>query len=576
VGHTYVLQIAYTSPSPSRAAEIANAYANAYLVEQLNLGIEETRRARGWLQQRTEELRQLSVNADLAVQKFRADNNLLSTRGTLTSEQQLNEMMTQLVAARAATAQAQARYDRIKHIVDMHQTEAAVTESLSNSVISDLRTKYLDAARRLSDLERKLGPDHIAVVNLKNTMNALSSLLFQEFGRVAESYRNDYEVAAERKKALSDELTRERSIAVKANDAQVQLRQLEQKAEGYKKLYQTFLQRYQETAQQESFPLAEAHIIDTASVPFAPSHPRTALVLGISLMLGVVAGASAAALREFTDYVFRSTEQVRAELGVDVLGLLPVVSRESSDRHDRDKIAPILRYAVDNPLSAFTEALRLSKVAVDLALKDQTPKIIGLVSLLPKEGKSTIAKNFASLLAFHGASTLLIDADTRNPALTRAIGGVRGNGSESLSAPLLALPRLLRYESETGLHILPCIYDKNDPRAAEGLSSATLRTLIQSSDRPFDYIVVDLPPIGPVVGARGMAPLIGCFILVIEWGATSRGAVRTALAKERSINEKLLGVILNKVDMKKLKNYEHFGSDGYYNRHYEAYYTQNG
>jgi succinoglycan biosynthesis transport protein ExoP len=119
--------------------------------------------------------------------------------------------------------------------------------------------------------------------------------------------------------------------------------------------------------------------------------------------------------------------------------------------------------------------------------------------------------------------------------------------------------------------MLPCIYAKDDPRVAEGLSSATFHALLQSSDRTFEYIVIDLPPIGPVVSARGMASAIDAFILVVEWGATSRGAVRAALAKEHLISEKLLGVILNKVDMEMLKSYEHFGSDGYYNQHYENY-----
>lgn len=568
VGHTFVLQINYTAASPSRAAEIANAYANAYMVEQLSLAVEQARSARQWLQQRSEELRQLSLNADLAVQTFKSEHNLLSTRGTLTSEQQYNEMLTQLVNARAATAQAKARYERIKSIIDKHQTEAAVAESLSNPVINGLRTKYLEASRRMTELQAKLGLDHIAVVNLKNTMAELSSLLFQEFGQIADSYRNDYEIAAGREKALNAELAREQSIAIAANDAQVKLRQLQQKAETYKRLYQTFLQRYQESGQQESFPLADAHIISTASPPLEPSHPRKALVLGLSLMLGVLGGAGAAALREFTDYVFRTTEQVRAELGVDVLGLVPFVSTASSE--------PIMRYVIDSPLSAFAETLRLAKVAADLALPDRSQKIIGMVSLLPNEGKSTVAKNFASLLAFHGAPTLLIDADTRNPALTRALGYETRKSSRYRSPALPPLAEVVRYEPQSGLLILPAIYDKDDPRAAEGLTAATLHTLLKSSDRSFEYIVIDLPPIGPVASARSIVPAIDAFIFVVEWGATSRGAVRAALTRERLISEKLLGVVLNKVDMEELKKYEHFASDGYYNHMYETYYKREG
>lgn len=208
-----------------------------------------------------------------------------------------------------------------------------------------------------------------------------------------------------------------------------------------------------------------------------------------------------------------------------------------------------------------------------MSLPGRATKIIGLVSLLPNEGKSTVAKNFASLLALQGARTLLVDADTRNRGLTRGIGceTVKVLKPEHPSR----LTDLLRVERDSGLEILPSIYAKDDPRVAAGLSSQTLELILQTLDRPYDYVIIDLPPIGPVTNARGMAPAIDAFIFVVAWGQTSRGAVRSVLAKERPIRAKLLGVILNKVDTTKLGIYEHFGSDGYYYKQYGGYFRQN-
>jgi succinoglycan biosynthesis transport protein ExoP len=574
VGHSFVLQVDYTSPNPSRAAEVANAYADAYVLEQVNLGVEATRRARSWLQQRTEELRRLSNEADFAAQKFKSDHNLFATKGALISDQQFTEMMSQLVTQRSATAEAKARYLRIKNIIDTYQTGSAVTESLANPVIIELRTKYFDASKRMIDLERKLGPDHRTVIDLKNAIEDLKTQLFQELGRIAEMYRSDYEVAAAREKALAENLAQQQTIAVAANDDQVQLRQLEQKAESSKTLYQTFLQRYQETAQQEGFPLTDAQFISAANPPLVPSYPRTPLVLAISLALGILAGASVVILRERMDQVFRTTDQVHAELGVGALGLLPIISSESLPEHVSGNVAPMMRYTIDNPISVFAETLRSAKVAADHALKDRSPKIIGLVSLFPNEGKSTVAKNFGSLLALQGASTLLIDADTRKFGLTRAMGYEKRLLAQSEDSASSPSTEVVRYEVDSSLQILPHIYAKDDALGAEGLTSAKFQALLQGIDRSFEYIVIDFPPIGLVVGARGMAASIDAFILVIEWGVTSRGAVRAALAKDHLISEKLLGVILNKVDMKKLMSYEHYGSDGYYHQHYEAYYQR--
>jgi succinoglycan biosynthesis transport protein ExoP len=373
-------------------------------------------------------------------------------------------------------------------------------------------------------------------------------------------------------------LTWQQGVAVSASDAQAHLRQLEQKAESYKTVYQSFMQHYAEAEQQETFAMTDAHVMSVATPPLAPSYPRKLLVLVISLALGAFAGVGAGMLRESMDRVFRTVGQVREELGIDLLGMLPVLSHVSPPQHVLDNTVPIpiMRYAIDHPYSAFAETLRSAKVAADLELKDRSPKIIGVTSLLPKEGKSTVAKNFATLLALQGAKTLLIDADTRNPYLTRVIGCERRQGSQSRSCAPPPSAGLLRMEPESRLQILPCIYAVDDPRVAEGLSSAALQSLLQSSNQCFDYIVIDLPPVGPVVNARGLAPTIDSFILVVAWGETSRGAVREVLVKERLIRDKLLGVVLNKVHMEKLKRYELFESEGYYYRHYENYYKRAG
>jgi polysaccharide biosynthesis transport protein len=572
VGRTFLIEVNYSSPDAARAAEIANGYANAFMFEQLSTHIEATRNARAWLEQRTEDLRKLSVDADFSAQKFKAENNLLQAKGTLIYEQQFNEMTTQLVAAQATTAQAKARYLHLKDIIDTRKTESAVTESLQDPIINGLRTKYLEISNRMKDLQSalRLSMSHDVIVNLKNEMTELSAKLFEELGRVAESYRNDYEVAAARERSINDALKRQRSIAVTANDAQVQLRQLEQRADSYKMLYQTYLQRYQETAQQESYPLTESHVVSGAVPPPTPTYPKKPIVLAVALAIGALVGVCVGMLREIMDRVFRTSEQVRDVLGVDVLGMLPLLSQETFA--GRTSIAPIMRYAIDYPFSAFAETLRSAKVAADLALNDKSTKTIGMISLLPKEGKSTVSKNFASSLALQGFKTLLIDADTRNPALTHAIGHDRRQESQAGTMPPLG--KLLHLEIDSGLDILPCIYSKDDPRVANGLSSTSLSYLLKSSDKPFDYIVIDLPPIGPVVSARELASVIDAFIFVVAWGETSRGAVKAVLAQEHSIRNKLLGVILNKVDMNKLKIYEHFGSDGYYHRLYRNYYKK--
>ena len=182
---TLVLEISYTSPIPGKAAAIANGFADAYLNDQLEAKYDANRRASDWLQNRLAELRQQALTSDLAVQRFKSSQNLTITGGRSLDEQQLGEVNTQLVTARAETAKAEARYQRMKTILDGHQMDAVVSEAIGNNIIEQLRSKFVNAAKREADLSAKLGPDHGSVVTARNDMREYERLMFEELGRIS-------------------------------------------------------------------------------------------------------------------------------------------------------------------------------------------------------------------------------------------------------------------------------------------------------------------------------------------------------------------------------------------------------
>jgi uncharacterized protein involved in exopolysaccharide biosynthesis/Mrp family chromosome partitioning ATPase len=427
VARTFLLRIEYTAPDPVRAAQITNAFTKIYLQQQSDLLLAAATEGRTALQRHVEELGKLSAEADLAVQKFRADSSFLSSTGPSASEPQTSE---------GTTRQFQSR---------------------------------------------------------------------------------------------------------------VHLAQLEQIADSYRTLYHDFVSRYQEAMQHDSVSAAENYVISPANPPIDTSQPKKSLILAISILAGAFAGLTSAIVREKTDGSFRTRRQVREELDVDVLGMLPALPKAAS--------APIIRYPIDHLLSEFSAPLQATKVAADEALREHSPKIIGIVSLFPGEGKTTVTKNFASLLGLHGARTLLIDASVPNPTLGRSQLGEGARASKLVY-------RGLRCEPDSNFQSLPSLESVESPQIADEFSSQTAfmqglsRALSVHRKGAFDYIVIDFPPIGPLVIARSAAPLVDRFLLVIEWGQTPRSALRLALAQQRAINDKLLGVILNKVDTKKLRNYE--------------------
>lgn len=586
VGRTYVLRVDYTSQSPQQAADIANALADAYLLDKLNSKYDATRRAGDWLSDRITELRQKALDSDLAVQKFRAENNLIQSgsNGSLVSDQQLSELNSALIAAQSDTTKARARLQRIQQILDTGELDAVVTDVLDSSVANELRKKYLEASKLEAEISARLGRQHVQAIRLRNEMQEYKRLMFDEIRRVAQSYKSDLDVASERERQLQESVDRASGVSSSASQTQVQLRELQREAETYKNLYQTFLQRYQEAIQQQSFPVTEARIISNATVPQKASAPVKILVIAFFMFIGGAAGVAIGAVREFRDRFFRTGEEVRQVLGQEFLGNVmeldgKVVSSKTIDG-DYDKSRSILKtssisdYVIEYAMSPMAETLRNARLAIDLSLPGKETRVIGIVSTLPGEGKSTIAANLAELLASQGAKTVLVDADIRNPGSTRALGRHAKRGILEVLLEGVDYRDVLLFNPKSGLAFLPTVVKQRVSHSSELLMSAPMRKLINDLRADYEYVIVDLPPIAPVIDARAISDRLDGFLFVIEWGNTARGVVRNIFSHEPQIREKCFGVILNRVDAKKLKLYRSFGSSDYYASRYTSYYHE--
>src|SRR6516162_6550947 len=322
-GQTYVIDIGFVSLDPTRAAQVANAVADAYIVDQLEAKYETTRRAGAWLQDRLQELRGQASTAERAVVDYKTKNNIVDTGGTagrLMSEQQLAELNTTLVQARAQTTEQKARLDRIDEIIREEgsdgklATAPAVADVLHNAVITPLRQRYLDYAAREADYSTRYGRNHLAVVNLRNQMREIRKSILDELNRIAETYKSDYEIAKAREDSIRRSLDQIVAESQTMNQAQIVLRQLESAAQSYRSLYDNFLQRYMESVQQQSFPITEARLITKATPPDQREYRKAFMALAAVPVGGLCLGLGLAFFWELMDCVFRTAWQVETVL----------------------------------------------------------------------------------------------------------------------------------------------------------------------------------------------------------------------------------------------------------------------
>jgi succinoglycan biosynthesis transport protein ExoP len=572
LGRSYIEQIAYTSLDRDKAARIANAFADAYIEDQMQAKFEATHRASIWLEQRIGELRNQASNAYREVQDFKSQNGIIiGVDGKLASEVELDQLGIALAKARADTSQARAKLDRMTHVLELRSDnenlsipDPVVTDALGSPVITKLRQQFLDDQNKESEWSARYGADHQAARNLRAEMAALRRAIWDEISRIAESYKSELQIAKSQEESIDKRMYEVFQKSASTRQSQVRLRELETAANTYRNIYETFLSRFTQSVQQQSFPSTEARVVTAAAPPNARSSPKISLTLALSVICGMGLGFVLAFAREQMNRKIHTRVQLESALKTTCLAVLPAFpGGKSSFGKSRERAFQQISDVA--PFSATAEALRYIKVAIDL--HPSGGKVVGIVSALPAEGKTTVAAGFAAFVAKGGSRTLLIDADLRNPSMTTALGYRNQPGLLDVVADKSAFEDLVITDSKYKFDFLPASTRIKPSNSSDILNSPAMKQLLKSVKSTYDYVLIDLPPILPVVDVKAAAHLFDAFILVVEWGSTSLDEVVKAVGTSPILSERLLGAVLNKADEAVMRRFE-----GYSDRRY-SYYT---
>jgi polysaccharide biosynthesis transport protein len=529
-------------------------------------------------------LKEQSASADRAVEDFKDKNNMISADGRLVNEQQVAELSSQLVLAKKRTADAQSRVDRIQTILrgdTIDPVNATVADSLNNTVVSKLREKYLDDANREADWSARFGPNHLAAVNLRNQMKGILASIREELVRLGETYKSDLQIAKDSQEAAEKELAGAVAQSQETNQVKVTLRQLESTAKTLRSQFDGLFQRYTETLQQQSFPVTEARMITPAGSGFK-SSPVTSRVLSFAILGGLLLGAGIGWLRESWYRVFRTSNEVEDILGKDSISLLPFLPTKKSLPDERERplsgdpkiIAPTDDPAwtvISAPFSRYAEEVRSIKLAIDVNRVIKTNKIVGFTSSVPEEGKSTTSTAFALLAAQAQARVILVDCDLRNPSLTRQLAPRATIGLLEVLSGNARLDDAICRDPVTNLAFLPAVVKSRLANSSEILASDAMKKVFEGLRGHFDYVVVDLSPLVPIVDVRAALSFVDAHVLIVGWGTTKIETVQRALHSARAVSDNVIGVVLNKVDFSLLGRFDGEPGSYYKNKLYARY-----
>lgn len=331
--------------------------------------------------------------------------------------------------------------------------------------------------------------------------------------------------------------------------------------------YDAFIQRYTQAVQQQSVPETDALVITKATPPGRPSSPNAPLIIVAAFMLGTMVGSGVALGRELLDRKIRTRRQLAIATQSPFLGVLPRLRLKRSARREialrlkrREgssertfNAGPWLSLSVRAPFSQFTETLRGAKLAVDSALGRKV-RVLGVVSARPGEGKTTVAGNLARLIATT-RNVLLIDADIRDPALSRYLAPGDAPGLADVVTGRAQLADTLCSDQDSALRFLPAGSAPALMGSGDILGSSAMKSLLTYARENFEFVIIDLAPLLPVVDVRAVAPLVDGFLFVVEWGETSEEMVGQAILNG-GIEGKIVGSMLNKVVLSRYRRFD--------------------
>ena len=401
VGRSYVIAVSFSARSPAMAARIANAAAGQYITmlrDQTRSAASETS---GTFTERLKELRGAAQEALSEVEKFKADNNIVTvTEGVEVNDQRLIELNNQLLKASAEEQEKAARLSRLNELRQSNGSIEAVAAVVDSKLIESIRQQQVQVAQLESEARKTYGPNHPRMIELREQSDDLDRKIEAEVERIIHDLRYQVDVARGQETSLRDAI--DQVTATKSAIAKVssQLASLQQQADAARKIYDTFLQQTEETKQQAFLGEPQARMASRAAPPDTPDR----LSLKFFGLVGMIASTFGASLIA----VFRDRMRGTVRRGRDLvdhadlrcLGLIPRLAVRGFHGD-----GPVTAAAADR--SAFAECLRSVVIATQRESLRRSCRTLAVTSSLPQEGKSFTAVSLSITLGRLGLRHLV-------------------------------------------------------------------------------------------------------------------------------------------------------------------------
>jgi len=562
VRNTRLVNIHFDSYYPELASRVPNTVATTYIQMNLDNRFNATEQAEQQLNKQLEVMRAKVETADEALQDFGAKHDFifLDEKERNVTLQRLSDLNEALAKAESERMSKEALYKQTRQ-----SNFDAIPSILENKLIQELKQNYLQLEVQYTKLSEIFKPEYPEMVRIKKQMEIVQKRLDAELNKCIHSIKNEYEFCLRRESLIRAAFEQQKAKATEMQQKAIHYNILKREADTNRELYKNLLQRMKEAGIQAGITASNIQVVDQAELPTHPYKPNLRHNIKYAAMIGLLLGLGLAFFFEYLDNTIKTPDDLEQLIRLPSLGMVPELSFEKRRQLERGVVYPVELITFGHPKSMLSEVYRNIRTSILLSFSEGPPKTLVVSSPRPMEGKTTTAINMAIAFSQTGAPVLIIDGDMRKPRVHTIFKGGNGVGLSNFLSGNAELNSVIHKTDMPNLYYIPS--GPIPPNPSELLGSNLFKNMVQFLRKKFDHIILDSPPVLSFVDSLVLSNSVDGVVLVVLGGKTPKEALRQSKSALLQVNAKILGVVINRVDIHRngyyydYRNYYYYGKD---------------
>jgi len=538
-----VVKLSLTAGDPHQAAEWLNAYVEEYISANIADGIEKTRKIYKVIQSRLDPLRKQVQTSEQDLMKFRENEGavLLADEQKNVITEQVDTLTSEYAKAKAERIQLETEMQALGRLKKEHLSAVSFPDIMDDTAIASLLQKRGEAELELKNKLETYKEGHPVIKELRSRLEGIDQAIDARVKTLSSNLKTRFEIVRDREQSLYRNLESLRQEIIDLSKKSMEQDRLQEIYKQNKHFLEEMLARSNEADLSATSWMNNIRVIEPAVAPGGPSSPNIPRTMALGLVLGLFLGIGIVLALDFLDNSLRTPEQVERYLGLDTLTAVPKLTEENR--------------------RTLWESFQTLRTALLLAARGKGCQAVLVTSSIPSEGKTTISFNLAKTLAAAGDRVLLLDCDLRKPRLHRLMNVKNTHGLTTLVLGEGKFEDVVsRREDIPNVDLVSSGALPSNPPELFGKES--FHTFLREARTRYDWIIIDTPPLATVTDPVITVQFVDMVLLVTEYGGVRRQITAEALKSLYRADARVVGVVLNKVDVQR---------DYYYSNYYYSY-----